>query len=96
MIDGTTNDNDPASSEAVAGGPDAHGQAAMLLVESLLHALVARSVLTLEDAIEVVTVATEVKEEVAYHLGDTPETMRKSVNLLSAVARSLSHDLPKP
>jgi hypothetical protein len=76
-------------------GPDAHGQAAMLLVESLIHGLLARSVLTVEDAIEIVAVASEVKEEVAAELGDSPATMQRSLALLGSISTSLSNDLPK-
>ena len=77
-------------------GPDAHGQAAMLLTESLIHGLIARSVISVADAVEIVDIATEVKEEVAASLGDSPATMQKSLTLLKAISRSLSVDLPRP
>lgn len=37
--------------------PDAHGQAEMLLVESLIHGLIARSVISVADAVEIVEIA---------------------------------------
>ena len=49
--------------------PDAHGQAALLLAESMLHTLLARGVVTLEEAVEVVQTAAEVKVEVAAAAG---------------------------
>ncbi len=74
--------------------PDAHGQAAMLLVESLIHGLIARSVLSVAEAVEIVDVAAEVKREIAADLGDSPATMRKSLSLLRAISASLKLDIP--
>ena len=88
---GITNDNHSGTA-APAREPDAHGQAALLLVESLLHDLVARSVLSVEEAIEIVEIAAEVKAEVAAELGDSPATMRHSLVLLEAIGRSLKGD----
>lgn len=85
----TSNDNQPARAAAPLREPDAHGQAAMLLVESLLHALIARAVINVEEAIEIVDTAAEVKAEVAADLGDSPQTMRHSLALLEAISRSL-------
>ena len=74
--------------------PDAHGQAAMLLVESLIHGLIARSVLSAKDAIEIVEIAADIKTEVAAELGDSPATMRHSLALLAAISHSLEQELP--
>lgn len=51
--------------------PDAHGQAALLLTESLIHLLVDRRALTNADAIEVIEVAQEVKFQVATAEGES-------------------------
>lgn len=88
-----TNDNELPRALPRFEGPDAHGQAAMLLVESLIHGLVAQSVIRVEDAIDVVTVAIDVKREIAADLGDSKDTMDKSLGLLSAIRGSLSTDL---
>lgn len=95
MTDVTTNDNQPARARGDLRDPDPHGQAAMLLVESLLHGLIARSVITVADAVEVVEIAVDVNEEVAAEMGDTQATMEKSLALLGAVHVSLSNDLPR-
>lgn len=95
MSEATTNDNDAARPEEQQRGPDAHGQAAMLLVESLIHGLIARSVISVADAVEIVEVATEVKQEIAADLGDSPANLQKSLNLLGALGESLSNDLPR-
>lgn len=87
-----TNDNDVYRPVAQAPEPDAHGQAAMLLVESLIHGLVGRSVLSAADAVEIVEVAAEVKADMAIDIGETPEALRRSLNLLTAVSDSLRHD----
>lgn len=83
-----SNDNH-LGTDAPLREPDAHGQAALLLVESLIHALIGRAVLTVEEAIEIVEVAAEVKAEVAAELGDSPATMRHSLALLESISRSL-------
>jgi hypothetical protein len=94
MVDQTSNDNDIVRADERMRGPDAHGQAAILLVESLIHGLIARSLISTEDAIEIVGVAAEVKEEVAYDIGDSPATMHQSLTILQAIQGSLSNDLP--
>ena len=92
------NDNDnvsgPPNGSAYDG--DAHGRAAMLLVESLIHALIARSALTVEDAIEVVEVAADVDMELALELDIAPATLKKSLDLLARINASLRHDVPLP
>ncbi|MHB8285207.1 MAG: hypothetical protein ACYDD1_11075 [Caulobacteraceae bacterium] len=95
MAETTSNDNDASRDNGRLRGPDAHGQAAMLLVESLIHGLVARSVISVADAVEIVGIAGEVKEEIAEDLGDSPATMRKSLTILAAIGNSLAHDLPR-
>ena len=94
MTEPTLNDNHFVDPAATRKSPDAHGQAAMLLAESMLHGLIARQVITVTDAIEIVEVAAEVKEEVAADMGDTPSTMRKSLALLGSIRLSLRNDLP--
>lgn len=84
-----TNDNDPARGAAPLREPDAHGQAAMLLVESLIHGLIARSAISVEEAVEIVEMAAEVKAEVAAELGDSPGTLLRSLALLESISRSL-------
>lgn len=85
------NDNH-VGGEALPREPDAHGQAALLLVESLIHDLVGRSVISVQEAIDIVEVAAEVKAEVAADLGDSPATMRHSLALLESIGRSLRGD----
>lgn len=94
MEDRTSNDNDAVRADTALRGPDAHGQAAMLLVESLLHSLVAQSVISVGDALEIVDTAAEVKEGVAEEMGDSPANMQKSLSLLAAIHASLLNDLP--
>ena len=74
-------------------GQEPYGYAAMLLVESLIHGLIANSSLTVAQAIEIVQIAAEVKQDTADDVGDTAATLRKSLHLLDSIARSLRHDL---
>jgi hypothetical protein len=85
--------SDPYSGEAVMG-PEPYGQAALLLVESLLHGLIAHSSLTVEQAVEIVEIASEVKQATAEEVGDTPAA-RHSLHLLNSIGASLRHDLPR-
>ena len=89
-----TNDNHAAGDAVPRREPDAHGQAAMLLVESLIHGLIARALISTEEAIEIVTMAAEVKAEVAAELGDSPATLGRSLALLEAISHSLRGDAP--
>jgi len=91
MIEISSNDNEVQASRA----PDAHGQAAMLLVESLIHALIGKKLISVTDAIEIVDVATEVKSEIGEELGEIPATLQKSINLLQAVSTSLRTEIPR-
>jgi hypothetical protein len=93
MAEMISNDNEAGPALARAREPDAHGQAAFLLTESLLHGLIARDVITVNDAVEIVEVAAEVKEAIAADLGESPATMRRSLALLGSIRSSLSNDL---
>jgi hypothetical protein len=92
MVD-LSNDNELVRPVPGLHEPDAHGQAAMLLVESLIHGLIARSVIQVADAIDMVTVAIEVKMEIAADLGDNQDTKDKTLGLLSVIRESLSLDI---
>lgn len=87
-----SNDNDACPPSASPSVPDAHGQAALLLVESLMHGLVERSVITVADAVEIVDAAADVKAEIAVDLGEPEETEDRALNLLSAISQSLKLD----
>lgn len=81
-----------AGAEGPKSGPDPHGHAAMLLVESLLHELISRSVLSVAHAVAVVEVAADVEEELRSEPEGVPT--RSSKMILDAVRDSLSTDLP--
>lgn len=72
--------------------PDAHGQAALLLTESLIHMMVEKSVITNGEAIEVIQTAAEVKIEVATAEGESKKRMKESLFLLSAMQVSFAAD----
>jgi hypothetical protein len=84
---------------SAAGGafpePDAHGQAALLLAESMLHMLVERSIISVADAVAVVQTAAEVKVQVAAELGESKERMQASIDLLFRISDSFATDLPE-
>lgn len=72
--------------------PYASGAAALSLVESLLHHLVNRSVMSLADAIDVVQIATDAQAEISLERGDESATKPDAVTLLSAISASLAID----
>lgn len=72
--------------------PDAQGQAALLLTESLIHTLVDKRVLTAADAVSTVESAAEVKVEVADEAGESKGRMRESLAFLSRMAGSFGAD----
>ena len=74
---------------------DAHGQAALLLVESLIHGLIARKVISVHDAVEVVEVAAEAEIAIETERRASPAPRRQSAAILEAISVSLSHDLAR-
>ena len=82
-------------SSGPAGEPDAHGQAALLLTESLIHTLIENAAMSNQDAIQVVRSAAEVKVEVATAAGESNKRMKESLKLLDQMRRSLESDEPQ-
>jgi hypothetical protein len=72
--------------------PDAHGQAALLLAESLVHMLVDQRILSLDQAVEVIQIAAEVKMEVAAAAGESAARMNESLALLAKMSSSFESD----
>ncbi len=66
-----------------------HGQAALLLVESLMHALLEKGVLSREEFIDTVECAAEVEQDRAKANGSSPSDFTGSLlNPLAAAFRS--------
>lgn len=84
-----TSSEDSAFSQDHNPLPDAQGQAALLLIESLIHSLLDNGALTRDQAIEAIESATEVKEESAMEGKEPVRTMRKSLSLLHALRISI-------
>jgi len=72
--------------------PDAHGQAALLLAESILHALVETKTLTTAEALSVIQTTCEIKVEVAEEAGESQGRMKQSLALLRAISASFAVD----
>lgn len=87
-----TEDGAPFRSPVSTLEPDAHGQAALLLAESILHALVEAKTLSLEDALSVIATTCEVKVEVAALSGESHGRMEESLQLLKAISTSFAVD----
>ena len=76
----------------VVAEPDAHGQAALLLTESLIHALVEKGQLSVPEAVEVIEIAADVKVEVATVAGESKARMEESLALLGKMSASFGTD----
>ena len=87
-----TNDNDSAMPGIRPSMPDPHGQAALLLVESLIHGLLARSIISIGDAIEIVESADSVQVDMAEEADGAGAPMWQARGLLTAILKSLSYD----
>ena len=88
----TDNDTDlPAS-----GTPpmDAHGHAALLLVESLVHGLCEKAVLSTREAINITERAASVQLDFSDAATASDASMRHAHSLLLAIAASLQIDQP--
>lgn len=84
------------SGPPVIDEPDAHGQAALLLTESLIHALVDKGQLSVADAVEVIETAADVKVEVATVAGESKTRMNESLVLLGKMSASFEIDRATP
>ena len=73
--------------------PDAHAQAALVLVESLIHILNERCVLTVQETVAVLELAADTQLRI---YEDTPSAAAaRATTLLNCILRSLENDLPK-
>ena len=70
--------------------PDAHGQAALLLAESILHLLMEAGILTSEQAVDAVRTAAAVKVEAAEQSDESETQMRRSLGLLNRIEISIA------
>ena len=85
-----TNDNDTGL--CAGHSPDTHGQAALLLVESLIHGLCENALLTTGEAIEIAERAVSVQFDRAEAADGAAAPMWRSHSLLTAIATSLRTD----
>lgn len=69
--------------------PDAQGQAALLLLESLIHSLLDNGALTKAQALEAIASAIQVKEESAGDRKEPAPTLRKSLGLMANMKQSI-------
>jgi hypothetical protein len=69
---------------------DPHGQAALILVESLIHTLVGNQVLSVRDAVTTIEVARDAQIAMA----DVERSPAATTHLLEAMLQSMEHDLP--
>ena len=86
MVNSTSNDNDLSDSLPPLG--EANGQAALLLVESLIHSLIEQDVIRVTHAVD----AIESAAQIAQLLHETPPPYRAPHTLLGAIHNSLNRE----
>ena len=82
----------PIVAQSPGDEPDAHGQAALMLIESLLHALLEKRVLTNPEALQVLETACQLKVEIATDDGESKGRITESLELLKRISASLQTD----
>ncbi len=92
MTEAFSNDNSSPRAGPSGREPDAYGQAALLLVESVLHGLIEQQVFSVAKAVELIDIASEVKGDIGTDLGDSAPTLQRSLTLLAAISNSLQND----
>ena len=71
---------------------DSYGQAALLLVESLIHGLKERGVLSIAEAIDVIDTAADIQYELVDMADGAGSGLRHGAALLTVMATSLRGD----
>jgi hypothetical protein len=69
---------------------DAHGHAALMLVESLVHNLIERSVISVDEALDIVATAIDATKELTEDSPIPPIELERSISLLTAIRQSLT------
>jgi hypothetical protein len=87
-----TNDNESAPPQTALPSSGAHGRAALLLVESLIHGLCEKEVLTAGEAVEIAERALEVQFDQAEAADGAGAPMWRSHDVLSGITASLRID----
>ncbi|WP_174275052.1 hypothetical protein [Sphingomonas bacterium] len=80
---------DSSFSEDPSPMPEAQGQAALLLLESLIHSLLDNGGLTKDQAIEAIDSAMQVKEASIDEHKEDERVSRKSLTLLTSMQNSI-------
>lgn len=89
-------DNDAPMQGAISPPSDPHGQAALLLVESLIHGLCENATLSTDEAIEIAERAVSVQFDQAEGADGAGAPLWRSHALLSKILASLQIDGAKP
>ncbi|RYG89566.1 MAG: hypothetical protein EON59_01455 [Alphaproteobacteria bacterium] len=86
------NDNDATNPGATVSSFEAHGHAALLLVESLIHGLCENSMLSNDQAVEIAERALSAQFDLAEAADGAGAPMWRAHTLLSAITASLKID----
>ena len=89
-MNATANAADQVEPDAVPVN-DAHGRAALLLAESLMHALVAKDIISREDFVEIVDGAAEVETKMVISNDTSP--ILENGSLLPPLAGAFKREL---
>lgn len=92
MADDARNEN-VAHNVAPPFTSDANGDAAILLVESLIHGLISKSVISVAEAVEIVEIAADVTTAIAAEADGPHAQAKSSSTVLGEIVKSLKHDM---
>jgi len=82
----------PAKVPRQTRAPDSHGQAALLFAESILHGLIEKGLLTNDDAIVILAVAMDAKEQIIEQQDEPTIIDHQPLRLLERISKSLELD----
>lgn len=92
-VNGARHSNGDGFSLVESAHADQHGRAALLLIESLIHELVDKAVLTRGQAIDIIDIAVDVEQELAMVPGQASPRRRESpLAPLAATFRSITDE----
>jgi hypothetical protein len=96
MIKHSSNDNDAGRARRIPDPDhDPLAQPAILLIESLIHGLVTRSIISVADALQITDLASKALSAAVHDGSDSPATMEQSLATLGAIRESFALDLYK-
>lgn len=88
-----SNDNGEAHCSDARPVVDGQARAAILLVESLIHGLIERNLISVSDALDIIETAAAANAEINADNGPHPARLRDATTVLGSISSSLQCDI---